>query len=165
MGGRGQLTQAYQQGQALPGRKQTGNPLARRARTKKKWSHDQKGELPSTRHAGDRALRPAKRHERTDHRQRGQRQGSAAPTTKTSITPKKEGRRRRKQQGAAAAGRPERNTLSAPEERITRGTRNRRQRPSTTRTAKRAQGKGHRGRQRAWSEQELAYHPRSRHRG
>ena len=34
VGGRGQLTQAYQQGQALPGRKQRGNPLARRARRK-----------------------------------------------------------------------------------------------------------------------------------
>ena len=106
-----------------------GDPLAQGARRKEKWPHDQKGELPTTRHAEVRTLRPAKRHEGTDHRRRGQRQGSTAPTSKTSLTPKKEGRRRRKPQRAAAAGRPERSTLSAPEERITRGARDRRATP------------------------------------
>ena len=47
--------------------------------------------------------------------------GSADHKNVLDTKKKREGRRRRKQQRAAAAGRPERNTLRAPEERITRG--------------------------------------------
>ena len=51
MGGRGQLTQPYQQGQALPGHKQRRDQLAQGARRKEKRPHGQKGEPPVARRA------------------------------------------------------------------------------------------------------------------